>query len=191
LQPTHSYIPDVTTVLEYTGTINGNLADFEKGEITESTGNVNNTAALTTENDSEVYYMSNENQIDNLMEHLNEGSLIVDSSNNDDNAGPRRSKWAPKPNPKYVIDNTPIKSNTNVAEAVGWANICTDWHLVEACAVEAHPDIQPITHDANSWKPAPKTVRDILKMENGVVCQEWLKALKKELKTLECLYMKI
>jgi len=185
LQPTHSYIPDVTTVLEHTGTINNNLVDVEEGEITESTGNVNNTATLTTKDDEpEVYNMSNETQIDALMEHLNKGSLIVDSSNNDDNAGPRRSKRVPKPNPKYATGNTPKKSSTHAAEAVGWANICTNLHLVEACAVEAHPDIQPITRDANSWEPAPKTVRDILKMQDGIVRQEWLKALKKELKTL-------
>jgi hypothetical protein len=195
LQPTHIYIGDVTTVLEHTGTINDNLADVEEGEITKSIGNADNMATSATEDDNmatltteddepAVYYMSNENQIDSLMEHPDKGSLIVVSRNNDDNSGPRRSKRVPKPNPKYARNNTPKKSCAHVAEAVGWANICTDLQLVEACAAEAHPDIQPITHDANSWKLAPKTVRDILKMENGIVRQEWLKALKKELKTL-------
>jgi len=118
------------------------------------------------------------------MDHLNEGSLIVDSSNNDDKAGPRRSKRTPKPNPKYATDDIRKPTRAHIAKAVGWANVCSDLDLAEACAIEAHPDIQPMTQDANSWEPAPKTVRDILKMQDGIVRQEWLKALKKELKTL-------
>jgi hypothetical protein len=118
------------------------------------------------------------------MDHLNEGSLIVDSSNNDDNAGPRRSKRTPKPNPKYATDDIRKPTRAHIAKAVGWANVCSDLDLAEACAIEAHPDIQPMTQDANSWEPAPKTVRDILKMQDGIVRQEWLKKLKKELKTL-------
>jgi hypothetical protein len=84
------------------------------------------------------------------------------------------SKRTPKPNPKYAL----------VAKVVGWTNVCTDLTLTEACAIEAYPDVQPVTGDAHSWEPAPKTVRDILKMTDGVVRQEWLKSLKKEIKTL-------
>jgi len=100
--------------------------------------------------------------------------LIVDNSNNDPNTGPRRTTRRHKPNPKYA----------NVANTVGWANICTDLALVEACAAKAHTDLQPNTTNANSWEPAPKTIRDILKMKDGLVRQEWLKAIKKELKIL-------
>jgi len=35
LQPMNSYIPDITMVLEHTGTINDNSADVEEGEIIE------------------------------------------------------------------------------------------------------------------------------------------------------------
>jgi hypothetical protein len=56
--------------------------------------------------------------------------------------------------------------------------------LVEACAAEVHTDLQPKTADANSWEPAPKTIREILRMKDGMVRQEWLNAIKKELKTL-------
>jgi len=206
LQPTHSYIPDVTTIQEQTGTINDNSVNVEEGEINDS--KAEEAIVEEGEDEPEVYNnMSNaeerfetaavnpnenqiddphENQIDAFMEHLHEGSLIVDSRNNNENAGPRQSKRAPKPNRKYATDNinTEKKIRAHVAEAVGWANVCTDLNLVEACAVEAHLDIQPVTGDANSWEPVPKTVQDILKMEDGIVRQEWLKALNKELKTL-------
>ena len=82
------------------------------------------------------------------------------------------------------MDDIRKPTRAHITKAVGWANVCSDLDLAEACAIEAHPDIQPMTQDANSWEPAPKTVRDILKMQDGIVRQEWLKALKKELKTL-------
>jgi hypothetical protein len=59
-----------------------------------------------------------------------------------------------------------------------------DLNLVEACPIEAHTDLQPLSADANSWEPAPKTICDILKLKDGMVRQEWLKAIKIELKTL-------
>jgi len=55
--------------------------------------------------------------------------------------------------------------------------------LACACAIEATPTL-PTVGDALSWEPAPSSIRDILKMPNGTVCQEWLKSVKKELKTL-------
>jgi hypothetical protein len=174
LQPIHSYIPDATTTLEHTGTLD-NIA-VKEGEVTEE-------SATEAKEDH-----SHDNIVSPIMEdgEIEEGlfndtspsttdPLIIDSSNNDPNAGPRRSARPHKPNPKYA----------NVANTVVWANICTDLSLVEACATEAHTDLQPNTADANSWEPAPKTIWDVMKMKDGLVRQEWLKAaIKKELKTL-------
>jgi len=42
----------------------------------------------------------------------------------------------------------------------------------------------PTTTDALSWEPAPNSIQDILKMPDGTVRQEWLKSVKKELKSL-------
>jgi hypothetical protein len=106
-----SYIPDVTTVLEHTGTINNNSADVEEGEITEISESNGNTDAdeITevaksngnTDADNANFHHhdcfdqaaatpnEDETHSDAFMDHLNEGSLIVDSSNNDHNAGPR------------------------------------------------------------------------------------------------------
>jgi hypothetical protein len=203
LQPLHSYIPDATTTLEHTGTIENNAVDVEEGEITDqliTTAEVEEGTHME-DDDPEIYDMPtppthfprseksvltpNEDELDHMMEHLYQGPLIVNSSNNDATAGPRRSTRQPKPNPKYANGlTTGRKARALAAETVGWANVCTNLSLAEACATEAHPDIQPIAGYANSWEPAPKTIRDILKMADGIVRQEWLRALKKELKTL-------
>ena len=225
LHPTSSFIPDVTTNIEHTGTIADNNVAIEEGEHANQENEIkhddqeneidDDLAALErfeeTEDveegeihdEPEVYPMSdppshfahteaferaaltpNEDQLDNIVSRLTDpymtrGStapLIVDNSNSDPTTGPHRSTRPHKPNPKYA----------NVARTVGWANAntCTDWSLVEACAAEVHTDLKPNTSDANSWEPAPKTIRDILKMKDGIVRQEWLKAIKKELKTL-------
>jgi hypothetical protein len=55
---------------------------------------------------------------------------------------------------------------------------------VEVYVAEAHPHLEPITNDTNSWEHAPKTLHDILKLPEEVVQQEWLKSVKKEFKTL-------
>jgi hypothetical protein len=86
----------------------------------------------------------------------------------------RRSTRVRRPNFKYV----------NIAKAVEWANSCEDKALVEACAREAHPIIIPSTLDANSWEPAPRTIRDIIRLPSRIVKSEWLKSVKNELKTL-------
>jgi hypothetical protein len=86
----------------------------------------------------------------------------------------RHSTRIRRPNPKYV----------NIAKAVAWDNICQDTTLAEACAMEAHSVFIPTSSDANSWEPAPRTIRDIMKLPNGMVKNEWLKSVKAELKTL-------
>jgi hypothetical protein len=210
LQPTSSYIPDVTTIMEHTGTLADNNAGIEEGEDADADDNMKALDRFEETEDFEegeihdepkVYPISNspnhfahveafdrtaltpnEDHLDDLTSRLtdpymtgtNTAPLIVDSSNNDPNAGPRCTARPHKPNPKYA----------NVAGTVGWANVCTDLNLIEACAAKVHTDLQPNTADANSWEPTPKTIRDILKMKDGVVRQEWLKAIRKELKTL-------
>jgi hypothetical protein len=81
------------------------------------------------------------------------------------------------------MDDIRKPTRAHITKAVGWANVCSDLDLAEACAVKAHPDIQPITQDANSWELAQKNSERYLE-DAGIVRQEWLKALKKELKTL-------
>jgi len=42
----------------------------------------------------------------------------------------------------------------------------------------------PMTGNMLSWEPAPSSIRDILKIPEGTVHQEWLKLVRKEMKTL-------
>lgn len=56
--------------------------------------------------------------------------------------------------------------------------------LLEACVAEAHQQFIPSSDDAHSWEPVPWTLRDILKIPDGVVKSAWLATVKKELKTL-------
>jgi hypothetical protein len=163
LQPSQSYIPDVTTTLEHTGTLDNNALDVEEGETQpthEETQSIYESAAEFEEESElevpEIYSMSNspgqfQHVTDSECAALTptdvstndtgrkplDGSyrLIVDSSNNDPHAGPRRSARQRKPNPKYA--------SGNVATVVGWANACSDLGLAEACAAEAHPDLIP------------------------------------------------
>jgi hypothetical protein len=182
LQPLSSFIPDATTTLEHTGTLIDNNVNIEEGEKNAADDYPNTLESLDERNefeegeihdDAETYSTPNEtDSVDSTRGTT--APLIVDDSNNDSTAGPRRTTRRHKPNPKYA----------NVARIVGWANTCMDLNLVEACAIEAHTDLQPISADANSWEPAPKTIRDILKLKDGTVRQEWLKAIKTELKTL-------
>jgi hypothetical protein len=81
-----------------------------------------------------------------------------------------------KPNPRYANQ---AKSYEWEARAIGTNNK----DLAHACAVESTPPL-PSSSDALSLEPAPSTIRDIVKMPEGVVKQEWLKSVKKELKTL-------
>ena len=168
LKPLQSFIPDVTTDLERTGTLGDNTLDDEEGEVQSEAPSVQSFEPIR----NEVEGGHNDNDPEPAVYPTS--PLIVDSSNNDVNAGPRRTARTHKPNPKYA----------NIATIVGWADTCNDLELAEACATEAHADLLPKSNDANSWEPAPKSIRDVLKMTDEVVHQEWLKAIKKEIKML-------
>jgi hypothetical protein len=73
--------------------------DLEEGEI---------------HNVPEIYPIHNDSEFTDLTD-----PLIVDASNNEPDAGLRRSKCTPKPNPRYA----------NVASIFGWANTCRDLDL--------------------------------------------------------------
>jgi hypothetical protein len=198
LKPVEHHIPDVTATLEHTGTIsdllpppvdNENDTNVEEGTDINS---INNNRTTTTihppgEHDDDDVPSLCDNFDDDLDEYddnddppappcqsptptIEEDTpLVIDSS-----ATLRRSQRTRKPNPKYA----------GVATAVEWANICCDLELVEACASEAHQHLLPSSDDAHSWEPAPRTIRDILKMPEGTVKNAWLGAVRKELKTL-------
>jgi hypothetical protein len=81
----------------------------------------------------------------------------------------------------------PNSCYANQAKSYEWetraTGTCTE-DLARACAVESTPLLPKNSSNALSWEPAPSTIRDVVKMPEGVVKQEWLKSVKKELKTL-------
>jgi hypothetical protein len=87
---------------------------------------------------------------------------------------------------RYGRVRRPNSRYANQARSYEWeANVKGSAYedLAHACAIEATP-IPPNKNDALSWKPAPATIRDMIRMPDGTVKQEWLKSVKKELKTL-------
>jgi len=163
LRPVESYIPVVSETIEHTGNIDDFQPEVEEGEEPEpensssddeSTAPKAIVAPPAPQPDSHPY--------------------VLDSSSS--NQTLRRSTRNRKPNPRYA--------GSHFSNAVAWANTCSDQDLVEACAAEAQPAIMPDSQDAYSWEPAPKSIRDILKMFDGVVKTGWLKSVKKEMGTL-------
>jgi len=71
-----------------------------------------------------------------------------------------------------------------MTSTVSWNNLCNDLDLQEACATEAHATLMPTINNALSWEPAPKTIREILKMPDGPVKTAWLQSVRKEFKSL-------
>jgi hypothetical protein len=81
-----------------------------------------------------------------------------------------------KPNPRYANQARSYEWEKSVDEP-------TFQDLARACAIEAAP-LLPNSNDALSWEPAPATIREIVKMPHGIVKEEWLRSVRKELKTL-------
>ena len=89
--------------------------------------------------------------------------------------GLRRSTRTKKPNSRYAYH----------VRRYDWADSANDidFDLVLACASEVITAL-PSNNDALFWEPAPRSIRDILKMPQGPVRQAWLKSVWKELKAL-------
>ncbi len=94
----------------------------------------------------------------------------------DPSSQPRRSTRVRKPNSRYAYHT----------RRYDWMNTASDEdiELCLACATKAILSHPIKGSDIHSWEPAPRTIRDILKMPEGPVKREWLKAVRKELKAL-------
>jgi hypothetical protein len=88
----------------------------------------------------------------------------------------RQSNRSRKPNPRY---------DYNIQQH-DWTNSTADenMELCIACASEAIPPCPIKGGDIQSWEPAPRTIRDIIKKPEGQVRNEWLKSVKKVIKAL-------
>jgi hypothetical protein len=198
LHPLASFIPDPTTTLEQTGTISTVHTPAEEGEQntqgqqehsqerSDLIDLFDNTPDLVPQgDDDDSTAESNDNSTasddnslaaDDLDDYL---SPIVPTPASD-TPQPQlpalcRGSRVRKPYPRYA---------STYASTVYWENLCEDKELQEVCAVEAHATPMPSTQNALSWEPAPKTLREILKMPDGPVKAAWLQSVRKEFKTL-------
>jgi hypothetical protein len=193
LCPLASFIPDITTTTKQTGT----LADFQP-QVVE--GTLINLSDEADPDDDDCPNLTPQTADDDDSDNDDADSTSTTPSDTDADLSPtddyivdlldptppepepetpqvqpiRRSTRPRKPNPKYA----------SVATTVCWENLCDDIDLQEVCAVEAHPAEMPSLISALSWEPAPKTLREILKMPNGPIKTAWLKSVKSEFKTL-------
>jgi DNA primase len=179
LRPVLSHIPTVTDTVEQTGAPT-DPHFVEEGEHNLESSLVpleqeNTDEQLEQEQDSVTSSQTSDSEDSSTpWEMINAAPLPDPEPFIMNNSSLRRSSRQRKPNPKYA----------NTAKAVAWANSCQDQELAEACTIEAHQVLLPSTLDANSWQPAPRTIRDIMKLPEGYVKAEWMKSVKKELKTL-------
>lgn len=154
LQPIYSHIPDITTTMEQTRTIEDLHSAPAEEDDTPSLCDFMNTMMrifpLPPAEDDET-------------------PMAVDSCTT-----LRHSTRPHRPNLQYA----------NLATAVEWANIYSDFELLEACVEEAHQHFMPSSEDTHSWEPPSCSIRDILNMPDRMVRRSCLAVVKKELKTL-------
>jgi hypothetical protein len=129
-----------------------------------------------SEADSVYKSDSNDDLDDNDIADLKQPGVAVEEDISPQPVSVSRFGRVRKPNLRYA----------NQARSYEWENTTkgTEFKdLARACASEATAAL-PNTSDALSWEPAPSTIRDIVKMPDGIVKQEWLKSVKKESKAL-------
>jgi len=195
LRPANSDIPLTTTTLEATGGVesfSSGPSSVEEGEqdTAQDTALTNALNGDATDNLPELLDVSDDDSLseaeyDSDMEHDLDDDDVLDLETPGiaakENISPqpitlRHSNCIKKPNPQYA----------NHARSYEWESYAagaTDQDLARACATEATPSL-PNQNNALSWEPAPSSIRHIIKMPNGTIKQEWLKSVRKEIKTL-------
>jgi hypothetical protein len=190
LRPLASFIPYVSTMIEQTGAISTNQAPVEEGD--------GNLIDLTTPSSTPI---TNPMDIDDTPDLVPQDEDDVstaesdDDSTTDDNASDEASLSDANladflrptdPEPELDIPQ-PLRHSTRPHKPKPrYASVGSteDEELLEACSAKAHDYPMPSTTSTLPWKPAPKTLRDILKMPEGHVNTAWLQSVRKELKTL-------
>ncbi len=196
LRPLKSITPTADATLEHTGSI----ADFpiiaKEGNITPATtlpipiatlnddgdddnGDVphllhpdDDSSASTSSSDTELELDMDDDILDIEAGNLEDQNEIIDTVSPQPLSYPlRRSTRIRKPNSRYAY-------YTRRYDWVGNAS-ATDLDLAVAFASEAVTAL-PSTNDALLWEPAPRSIRDILKIPEGPVCQAWLKSVWKD-----------
>jgi hypothetical protein len=206
LRPATSDIPIVTTTLEHTGDVTDTLLTLAPSDVEEG-GNENETppalepviqSTIATSHDddehddcpdlihaadddsaSEAYseYDSDDDDLDDEdVLDLEQPGTAVKEDISPQPVNVSRYGRVRKPNSQYANQARSHEWEVN-AEGTEYQD------LAQACASKATPTLPNIS-DTLSWEPAPAMIWDIVKMPNGVVKEEWLKSVKKELKML-------
>lgn len=165
LQPVISYQPEVDVTLEQTGTIE----DITSTVVEE--GIDPNDPNATDNNDVAAQLATDEaNDDDTSQDSLLKAQL--------DAISPLPPE-VPQPSPQ-IIDAGPLRRSSR---PVKLPNKFKDYHLANMCHAEAYLTLDSTT-DALNWEPAPRSIREIVKMTHGPVKEAWLKSVKAEMKTL-------
>jgi hypothetical protein len=200
LRPVQSTIPTVDTQLEHTGSLSNFPTIAKEGNIEE--GNLEPTQVVENlvENlpqddvddnsvpdllhpDDDLSASNSEAELDDDLEDEMEDEMdIPHDTKVDDDISPqplpelRRSTRTRKPNSRYAYHTQHYDWMHHIPD--------NDLELCLACASEAILSLPIKGSDVHSWEPVPRTIREILRMPDGPVKREWLKAVRKELKAL-------
>jgi transposase InsO family protein len=195
LRPLTSSIPTMETPIEETGAIDNFPIIAKEGNAAPPPAHATSNAIdddddvsdlLHPDDDSSVSYSEQdeeEEDIDDLdlPDDLDFHNTPIEEDISpqpllDPSSQPRRSTRVRKPSSRYAYHT----------RRYDWMNTTTneDIELCLACATEAILSLPIKGSNIHSWEPAPRTIRDILKMPDVPVKREWLKAVRKELKAL-------
>ncbi len=175
LRPVSSVIPTVDTTIEQTGDINNFSTIAEQGNAATDNSNADDGDMLDLlhpDDDSSV--SSSEYSSDTEEDFDVDGDILDVEAGNVNNLSQDIDIISPQPLTSSLRRSTRIrKPNSRYAYHIrhyDWADNAneSDFDLVLACASEAITAL-PSKNDALSWEPAPRSIRDILKMPEGPV----------------------
>ncbi len=175
LKPVASFIPDIDTTLEQTGTLVGEGTPVPDPETTTST-------PVDTHNSIDTHNSTLEGTPDHasLQEWNSDNSADTDceedhsTSSTDSQLVPLESSPPEEPQPSpQIVDAGPTRRSTRTRKLPAKVQ---DFHLANVCLSEAYSTLDFSSSDALSWEPAPRSIRDIVKMPHASVKEAWLKS---------------
>ena len=177
--PSNTYIPDPTTSLEQTGSIDSMFQELEEGNDSDASSasprNINNTSptAFNSPNSSE-----DEDEFQEEFQTPDEEPLEADSPQVIDSSASRPKRTTKAPNRLTFNSLSAVRS---------WkekASTAQDLELFSACSAEVDTPIDIKGCDPSPFIPPPPGIRNVTRMQDAKIKQAWLLAYKKEIKTL-------
>jgi len=154
LQPERSAIPGPDTTVEMTGDISDQV-HAQGDEFFDAVPHQDDVSSTPNEHEAQVV------------------PVVVDDGQ------PLRPQRNRRPPRRLSFD---IMQRDRDWQEVG--NACQDMELARACASEATVQIDSPGADATVFEPAPSNLRAVLKIRDAIIREAWLRAYRRELKTL-------